>query len=148
MRFPFNFVALRQFRLLVSLSFLIKVHMKKTFGMLFAVCLAAAGLNANAQEPTQIPEDINKLLQKNTCLACHNPDKRLVGPAYKDVAKKKYTNDQIVALIYEPKPEHWPGYPPMAAMKQVPKEEAVKIAGWINSLDGGAKKATPKKKKA
>ncbi|WP_128544777.1 c-type cytochrome [Larkinella soli] len=117
--------------------------MKKTFGMLVAVLLAAASFNANAQ--TQVPEDINKLLQKNTCLACHNPDKRLVGPAYVDVAKKNYTNEQIVELIYNPKPEHWPGYPPMAALKNVPKDEALKIAAWINSLDGGAKKGPAKK---
>lgn len=124
--------------------------MKKTFGTLVAVLLAAASFEANAQ--TQIPADVNTLLQKNTCLACHNPDKRIVGPAYKDVAKKKYTNEQIVELIYAPKPEHWPGYPPMAPMKQVPREEAVKIASWINSLDGGAKapgkKAPAKTKKA
>jgi len=117
--------------------------MKKLFGMLVAGSLAAASFSANAQ--TEIPEDINKLLTKNTCLACHKVDQRLVGPAYKDVAKKGYTNEQIVELIYNPKPEHWPGYPPMAAMKQVPKDEALKIAGWINSLNGGAKKPAAKK---
>ncbi|MEJ7680152.1 MAG: hypothetical protein WKG06_20290 [Segetibacter sp.] len=34
---------------------------------------------------------VKNLLQKNTCLACHNPNTRQVGPAYKDVAKRKYT---------------------------------------------------------
>ncbi|WP_234733114.1 c-type cytochrome [Tellurirhabdus bombi] len=125
--------------------------MKKTFGMLTAVLVAAVAFNANAQ--TKIPDDINQLLTKNTCLACHNPDNRLVGPAYKDVAKKKYTDAQIVELIYAPKPEHWPGYPPMAPMKQVPKDDALKIAKWINSLDASAKApakkaATTKKKSA
>ena len=51
-----------------------------------------------------------------------------------DVAKRNYTNDQIVDLIYNPKPEHWPGYTEMAAMPQVPKADALKIAAWINSL--------------
>lgn len=84
---------------------------------------------------TRIPPKIQKLLQKNTCLACHNPDKRLVGPAYKEVMKqKKYKASEIVALIYKPNPKNWPGYPPMAAMKQVPKEEAMEIAKWIVSL--------------
>ncbi len=111
-----------------------------------AAMLAVLSFSAKAQ--TKIPDDVNAMLTKYTCLACHNPDTRLVGPAYKDVAKKKYTNAQIVELIYNPKPEHWPGYPPMAPMKQVPKEDALKIASWINSLAGGASKAPVKKSTA
>ena len=34
-----------------------------------------------------------ELAQKNGCLACHSVDKKIVGPAYKDVAKK-YANDK------------------------------------------------------
>lgn len=84
---------------------------------------------------TKIPPDVQKLLQKNTCLACHNPDTRLVGPAYKEVMKqKKYKPQQIVELIYKPKPANWPGYPAMAALPNVPKDEALKIATWIASL--------------
>lgn len=89
---------------------------------------------STASKPVAVPEDVNALLTKYTCLACHRPDTKLVGPAYVDVAKRKYTNQQIVNLIYEPKPSNWPGYPPMAPMKQVPKEDAMKIATWINSL--------------
>ncbi|GAA4445820.1 hypothetical protein GCM10023189_00180 [Nibrella saemangeumensis] len=118
--------------------------MKKTLGTLLATALLAV-LSFSAKAQTKVPDDINALLSKHTCLACHNADTRLVGPAYKDVAKKKYTNQQIVDLIYNPKPEHWPGYPPMAPMKQVPKEDALKIAGWINSLAGGPAKAPAKK---
>jgi cytochrome c len=118
--------------------------MKKSFGLLFATALMAVGsLNAQAQD--DIPEDMKALMTKYTCIACHRVDQRLVGPAYKDVAKKKYTNDQIIALIYEPKPANWPGYPPMAAMKQVPKEDALKLAKWINSMGAPAKGAGKKK---
>ncbi|OIN55834.1 c-type cytochrome [Arsenicibacter rosenii] len=113
--------------------------MKKAFGVLVAAA-ALAGFSFNAQAQDNIPEDMKALMTKYTCIACHRPDVKLVGPAYKDVAKKKYTNDQIVALIYEPKPSNWPGYPPMAPMKQVPKEDALKLAKWINSLGGGKKK--------
>jgi cytochrome c len=90
--------------------------------------------SSGAAKPVAVPDDVNALLTKYTCLACHRPDTKLVGPAYVDVAKRKYTNQQIVNLIYEPKPANWPGYPPMAPMKQVPKEDALKIASWINSL--------------
>ncbi len=90
-------------------------------------------LSSNAQN--KIPADIEKLLSKNTCLACHKIDTRLVGPAYKEVMKqKKYNAKQIVELIYKPNPANWAGYPPMAAMTNVPKDEALKIANWIISL--------------
>jgi cytochrome c len=71
---------------------------------------------------------------KNGCLACHAVDQKLVGPAYKEVAKKGYSDAQIVELIYTPKPENWPGFIPMPPQAQVPREDAVAIAGWINSL--------------
>jgi hypothetical protein len=38
----------------------------------------------------------NHCWQKNTCLACHAADKKVVGPSYADVAKRKYTNEKIV----------------------------------------------------
>ncbi len=89
-----------------------------------------------AKAPTYA--EVKNLLQKNTCLACHNADTRQVGPAYKDVAKRKYSVAQIIELIHNPKPEHWPDYStPMPPMPQVSKEEASKIAEWINSLDKG-----------
>ncbi len=86
---------------------------------------------------TAVPtyEEIKPILQRNTCLACHAPDKKVVGPSYQDVAKRKYSNEKIVDLIYNPKPENWPDFAtPMAPMPQVPKADAAKIAAWINSL--------------
>ncbi len=129
--------------------------MKKLIGLLIAsASLAVASFDANAQAPADIPADMNALMSKYTCIACHRPNQRLVGPAYADVAKKKYSNEQIVNLIYNPIPTNWPGYPAMMAMKQVPKDDAMKLAVWINSLDkspakkGAATKAKSKSKKA
>jgi cytochrome c551/c552 len=79
-------------------------------------------------------DEVKPLLTRHTCLACHNTNKRQVGPAYLAVAKRGYTNEQIVDLIYNPKPDHWPDYTQMAAMPQVPRADALKIATWINSL--------------
>ncbi|WP_435355922.1 c-type cytochrome [Emticicia sp. SJ17W-69] len=104
--------------------------MKKTL-LTFAVVLAIASAS-NAQ--TKIPPNIEKLLQKNTCLACHKVDVKLIGPAYKDVAKKKYKPEQIVELIKKPVPSNWPGYIPMAALPNVPADEALTIAKWITTL--------------
>lgn len=89
-------------------------------------------------------EEVKPLLSKYTCLACHNADKRQVGPAYRDVAKRNYSNEKIVELIYNPKPENWPGYAtPMAPMPQVPRGDALKIAAWINSLKNAPAAANP-----
>lgn len=97
--------------------------------------------NRNAAKPTAQKvtaptyAEVKPLLAKNTCLACHNAEKKQVGPAYKDVAKRKYSVEKIVQLIYNPQPQNWPDYAtPMPPMPQVPKAEAEKIARWINSL--------------
>ncbi len=108
--------------------------------MLFRLILAASLLSSlPAAAQSKPPADVEKILQKHACLACHQVETRVVGPAYKEVAKKKYKPEQIVALIHKPEPSHWPGYPPMTPMPQVPKEDALKVAKWINSL-------SPKKK--
>ena len=75
------------------------------------------------------------LMKAKGCAACHAVDKMVVGPAYKEVAKRGYSNERIVQLIGKPEPKNWPGYSTeMAPMPQVPKTEALKIAAWINSL--------------
>ncbi|MEO6328509.1 MAG: c-type cytochrome [Ginsengibacter sp.] len=80
--------------------------------------------------------DVKPLLLKNTCLACHNANTKQVGPGYKEIAQRKYSIAQLVQLIHNPKPEHWPGYStPMPPMPQVPNTEARKIAEWIKSLE-------------
>lgn len=94
-----------------------------------------AAKTAAAAKKAPTWEEVKPLLAKNTCLACHATDKKVVGPSYIDVAKRKYSNEKIVELIYAPKPENWPDYStPMAPMPQVSKGDALKIAAWINSL--------------
>ena len=89
-----------------------------------------------SKQPVLTYGQIEPLLVSNTCVACHQVDKRLVGPSYQDIAKRKYTAERMVELIYNPQPKNWPEYAtPMAAMPQVPRDEALKIARWINSLD-------------
>ena len=99
--------------------------------ILFAVALTAAFNSAQAQT---IPADVTALLQKNTCYTCHKVDKKMVGPAWIDVAKKKYTAKQFAALVAKPDPTHWPGYAPMAPLPQVPKGDLTKIHAWVSSL--------------
>lgn len=90
-----------------------------------------------AKAPTY--DEVKGLLSRHTCSACHQANKRQVGPAFSDVAKRKYTNEQIVKLIYNPQPQNWPDYATeMPPMPQVPKNDALKIAAWINSLSPAA----------
>ena len=79
--------------------------------------------------------DVKGMLASYTCLSCHNPDRKIVGPAFKEVAKRKYSPEKILQLIHNPQPENWPEYPtPMPPMPQVKKEDGLKIAAYINSL--------------
>ncbi len=81
-------------------------------------------------------EQVKPLLIRNTCVACHNPNKKLVGPGFNEIAKRKYSVDKILQLIKNPQPQNWPEYAtPMAPMPQVSESDARKIANWINSLD-------------
>ncbi len=58
------------------------------------VLAGAAMLAAGAAQASD--DDAKKLLQKSGCTACHSEDKKLVGPAYKDVAAK-YKGDAAAA---------------------------------------------------
>lgn len=88
---------------------------------------------SSVPDPNEPPAEVNDLLNKYTCLTCHSAADKIVGPAFAEVAKRKYTDDEIIGLIAKPKPEHWPDYPPMLGLK-VPEADARKIAQWINSL--------------
>jgi hypothetical protein len=56
-----------------------------------------------------------------------------------DIAKRNYTDKQILALVYKPKPQNWPDYATeMAPMSHVPAGDVLKIASWINGLKNKA----------
>ena len=77
-----------------------------------------------------------QLAQKNACMSCHGVDKKIVGPAFKDVAKK-YTGDAGAAAKLEAKVKAggkgvW-GEIPMPPNPQVKAEDLHKIVVWILS---------------
>jgi len=78
--------------------------------------------------------DVETLLNKYGCAACHSLQRRLVGPSWTDIAAKKYSKKQIMALVYKPEPANWPGYPPMLAQPTVPKADLKTIADWLTSI--------------
>ncbi len=58
---------------------------------------AAAG--AVAMSPAALADEA--LLKKHNCTACHQTDKKVVGPSYKDVAKKYKGQADAVAKLSE-----------------------------------------------
>lgn len=95
---------------------------------LFALVAIAAAVPAMAQL---------ELAQSKNCLACHAVDKKLVGPAYKDVANKyrgqKDAVDKLAQKIMKGGSGVW-GPVPMPANTQVNEAEAKKLAAWVLSL--------------
>jgi len=83
---------------------------------------------------SEIPSEIKSLLSKNTCLGCHKMDKKLIGPSFLAIAKRGYTDKELVQLIKEPVPENWSDYPPMAPMAWVEDTQLEAMAVWIASL--------------
>jgi cytochrome c len=77
------------------------------------------------------------LATSKNCMACHALDKKLVGPAYKDVAAKyagdKAAVDKLAAKIMKGGSGVW-GPVPMPANAQVNDAEAKKLAAWVMSL--------------
>lgn len=92
------------------------------------LALAVAGL-ARA-------DDQLKLATDKGCTACHAVDKKVIGPAYKDVAKK-YKGDakapeMLVQKVIKGGQGVW-GPIPMPPNK-VSDEEAKKLVAWVLSL--------------
>jgi cytochrome c len=77
------------------------------------------------------------LARSKQCVACHAVDKKLVGPAYKDVAKRYAgQNDAVAKLaakIQAGGSGTW-GAVPMPANTQVNAAEAEQLARWVLSL--------------
>jgi len=69
-------------------------------------------------------------------MACHAVDKKLVGPSYKDVARKyagdKTAVDKLAAKMIKGGSGVW-GAIPMPANPQVSEAEAKKLAAWVLS---------------
>ncbi len=77
------------------------------------------------------------LAKSKNCMACHTVDKKLVGPAYQDVAKRYAGQtdaaDKLATKIMKGGSGVW-GAVPMPANTQVNEAEARKLADWVLSL--------------
>jgi cytochrome c len=77
------------------------------------------------------------LAKSKNCMACHAVDKKLVGPSYKDVAKKYAGDakaaDMLAAKVMKGGSGVW-GAIPMPANPQVNAAEAKKLVTWVLGL--------------
>jgi cytochrome c len=77
-----------------------------------------------------------ELAQKNGCTACHAVDKKIVGPAYKDVAAKYKGNPKAEAMLEEKVKKGgvgvW-GQVPMPPNTNVKDEDVKKLVKWVLS---------------
>jgi cytochrome c len=109
-------------------------RMRIAIFLLPAVLMVAAAARPEPVRQPGTPSDVQALLTKYACATCHQVDKKMVGPSWKDIARKKYSKKRIIELVYKPEPANWPGYPPMVAQPTVPKADLGKIADWLATL--------------
>jgi cytochrome c len=96
----------------------------------YVALMAAAGIVMAGQAHAD-----EALAKAKNCMACHAIDKKLVGPAYKDVAAK-YKGDAKAPVMLAGKIKAggkgtW-GQIPMPPNNVTP-EEATKLAAWVLS---------------
>jgi cytochrome c len=103
--------------------------MKPLLAVLAGATLATAGL-AHAQSA-------DDLLKKHACVACHAIDKKLVGPAYQDVAAKYRGNAKAPAMLMEKVKKggvgNW-GQVPMPPNAAVPDADIKTMVTYILAL--------------
>jgi len=100
--------------------------------------LAAATLACSVSLPVWAD---SALATKKNCMGCHALDRKMVGPAYKDVAKKyagdatatATANDKLALKIQKGGAGVW-GPVPMPSNPQVNEKEAKALASWILTL--------------
>ncbi len=100
------------------------------------IFIVAAALGTLALSTTAAAQDAAKLAQEKACLACHAIDKKVVGPAYKEVAAK-YKADKNAEVNLAKKIRAggvgvW-GQVPMPPNTTVNEKEAVILAKWVLS---------------
>lgn len=77
------------------------------------------------------------LAKKHNCTACHQVDKKSVGPAYKDVAKKYKGQADAVARLSDKVKKGGSGVwgpVPMPPNAAVPEGDIKKLAEWVLAM--------------
>ena len=104
---------------------------------LVATVLVVAAGSALAQNKGVDPKAAEALAQKSGCIACHQVEKKVIGPAYKDVALKYKTDKDAHAKLSEKVKKGgsgvW-GQVPMPPNPQVSDADIKTLVSWILNL--------------
>lgn len=73
------------------------------------------------------------LAQKKACMSCHQMDKKVVGPSFKDIAAKKKSVAELATFIQKGGKGNY-GPIPMPPQPSVTADDAKKLAEWIHGL--------------
>lgn len=77
------------------------------------------------------------LAKSKNCMVCHMVDTKVLGPSFKDIAKKyatdKTAESQLVVKVMKGSQGTW-GTNPMPANSQVSQAEAQTLVKWIMAL--------------
>ena len=97
---------------------------------------AAAGLLLAGSAHAADAEKAKALAQSKNCLACHTIDKKLVGPAYTEIAKKYKGNKDAEAMLIKKVINGGGGVWGTIPMPPNPvkDDEAKLLVDWILSL--------------
>ncbi|MEN9543283.1 MAG: hypothetical protein RLZZ598_116 [Pseudomonadota bacterium] len=78
-----------------------------------------------------------ELAQRKNCMNCHQVDKKVIGPAFKDIAARyagqKDMADRLAQKVVKGGAGAW-SQVPMPANPQVSEAEARQLVGWILGL--------------
>jgi len=98
---------------------------------LFALAAVAAVVSA----PAFASEDMAAMAKAKGCLACHAVDKKVVGPAYKDVAKKYSAadTDKLTQKVLNGGSGSFGAVPMPPNKGKVSEAEAKQLVTWVLS---------------
>jgi cytochrome c len=107
----------------VEVPLIVEEFMKKVLFLGAVAALISGPVLANAD-----------LAKSKNCMACHAVDKKVVGPAYKDVAAKyagqKDAEDKLVQKVLKGSKGVW-GEIPMPPNSNVSEAEARTLVKWV-----------------
>lgn len=103
--------------------------------VLLVAAVSAAGCSTTPQKTIQ-SEVALPIATRYNCLACHSVDKRVVGPAFKDVAARYRGQDvqkHLFSKVRSGGSGAW-GALPEPPMRQIPEDDLKILIQWITEM--------------
>ncbi|WP_237165251.1 c-type cytochrome [Pandoraea vervacti] len=103
---------------------------------LMCLTLTSGAVFAQSAPASDVPDAraMEKLARSRNCMTCHAPDRTLLAPSYRDIAKRYAGQpgaaDELARAITDGSQGKW-GKIPMPASLQLAPGEANRLAEWI-----------------